>query len=731
MDFPRLIIRVTRGALYACVAVSSIAFCESVSAEEGMWLPQELPRFVLQDMESKGCAFQQNDIFNSEGTGIANAVVRVGATGTFVSPDGLVLTNHHVAFGAVQRMSTPDKNYISQGFLARSRTEEVPAIGYFVYVTQSVEDVTEKVLSAAKPSMTPIQRYYAIERRTKELVKKAESKRDTYAEVRGFSGGVRYLLYSFLKIRDVRVVYVPSRSIGEYGGEIDNWMWPRHTGDFSFLRAYVAPDGRPAEFSGKNVPYRPKRYLKVAPGGAHEGDLTIVIGFPGGTHRYLTSYAMAEYESFAYPQRVRLSKEMAEILEQQSAADPVASVRVASTLKGIYNNIKDFEGILEGFKRFRVVDAQQAREREIASALRSEPEAAAKFAALLEDFKSLYEKHGKYDMRDLLLGSLTDQKSLLAQAMFLYKWSVEKEKRDMDREPEFMERRVPDMKRDLSVFQTQMHLGSERAILKMLLLEIAELPVGQRMGTFDAIFGSKPRSELQEVVDLFLDGLYANTKLDREDERLRLFELSRKKLLAENDAFLTLAGKLYEENQERLERDKEFSGTLEMLMPKWIETVARVSERELYPDANGTMRFNYGQVKGYSPRDAVVYSPFTTLEGVIEKHTGARPFDCPGKILELAAKREFGPYSDPDLGDVAVNLLTTNDSTRGNSGSPVLNAKGELVGCLFDGNYEGLGHDFAFHEEVTRSIHVDIRYVLWVADFVDDAQNVLQELGVK
>jgi hypothetical protein len=210
-----------------------------------------------------------------------------------------------------------------------------------------------------------------------------------------------------------------------------------------------------------------------------------------------------------------------------------------------------------------------------------------------------------------------------------------------------------------------------------------------------------------------------------------MFGLSRKELLAENDAFLTLAGKLYEENQQRLERGKEFTGTLQMLMPKWMEVLASVSERELYADANGTMRFSYGVVRGYSPRDAVDYTPFTTLEGVVEKNTGVDPFDCPGKILDLAAKREYGPYVDPVLGSVSVNFLTTNDSTRGNSGSPVLNAKGELVGCEFDGNYEGLGHDFAFHEDVTRSIHVDIRYVLWIADFVDDAQGLLKELGVK
>ena len=718
-------------AFVVCFAVVVLPYAARLSAEEGMWLPQEVPQFVLQDLKAKGSPLTQEDIFNSAGTGLANAVVRIGATGTFVSPDGLILTNHHVAFDAVQRMSTAEKNYITQGFLARSRSEEVPAEGYVVYVTQTITDVTDKVVSAVKPTMTPIQRYYAVEKRTKEIVKKAESKKDTYAEVKALSDGARYLLYTFLKIRDVRAVYVPSRAIGEYGGEIDNWMWPRHTGDFSFLRAYVAPDGKPADFSKDNVAYRPKRYVKVAAGGAQDGDLGIVIGFPGGTHRYTPSYGMAEFENFFYPERIRISKKMAAILEQKSAEDPVAAVRVASDLKGIYNNIKDFEGIVAGFKRFRIVETQQAKEQDILSRLQANPEAAARFSALLDEFKSLYEKRAQYQMKDLLLGYLTGQTSLLSEAMFLYRWSVEKEKPDMGREPEFMERRVPDMKRDLDVFQADFSQASERAILKMLMLEAASLPAGERIQAFEPVFGSRPASELGETIDLFLDGLYASTKLDKKEERLRMFGLSHKALLAENDAFITLAGKLYAENQEKTERGKAFSGSLQILMPKWMEVMASVSERELYPDANGTMRFSFGQVRGYSPRDAVDYVPFTTVEGVVEKNTGVEPFDCPEKILELAAKREYGQYVDPVIGSVAVNLLTTNDSTRGNSGSPVLNAKGELVGCLFDGNYEGLGHDFAFHEDVTRSIHVDIRYVLWIADFVDGAQELLHELGVK
>jgi len=721
-----LVLSVNIVALLIAAILPSLTLCE-----EGMWLPQELPEAVLREINEEGCGFSREQIFNTAGTGIANAIVKVGATGAFVSPEGLILTNHHVAFGAVQRMSTANDNYIARGFLARTRKEEVPAQGYLAYVIQSVEDVTSRVLSAVKPSMASLERHAAIERRTKEIVKAEEARKDVYCEVRSFSGGARYLLYRFLRIRDVRVVYVPSRSIGEYGGEIDNWMWPRHTGDFSFLRAYVSPRGKPADFSEANVPYRPKSWLKVSPEGLKEGDLTIIVGFPGGSHRYLTSYALANYEEFTFPERIRLYTKMARILEEQSAQDAGAAVRVASILKGVYNDLKHNQGILDGFKKSGIVERQRKKEAEVASMLEADTKKAEHYIELLDKFRLLSEKQADYRMKDLLLGFLFEERLMLSQAMLLYKWGVDKQMKDLDRDPDFMDRRIPDLKRDLTIFQTQLDPGSDRELLKMFLLEIAALPESQRVKALEDIFGSKHGEELEEQVDMFLDGMYASTRLGSREERLRMFDLPLKHLKAEGDAFIALAARLFDENEQRLERKKELSGVNTTLMPKWVEILGKASTAKLYPDANGTMRFNYGHVEGYSPRDAVRYVPFTGLKGVVEKNTGVEPFDCPEKILKLAAAQEHGAYFDSELGDVPVNFLTTNDSTRGNSGSAVLNAKGELVGSLFDGNYEGVSHDFMFQEDLTRSISVDIRYVLWVADFVDDAQNVLDELGVK
>jgi hypothetical protein len=715
----------------AALLTAAWAACAPASAEEGMWSPQSLPLEVFQDMRAKGLTLaNSSEIFNGSGTGVANAVVSVGATGAFVSADGLILTNHHVAFGAVQRMSTPEKNYIEEGFLARNRDEEVPAFGYRAYVLLESEVVTDQIVTGLQ-YLSPRERYDAIEERSKRLVRDAEQGRDVYCEVNAFYGGGAYRLDTYLRLNDVRVAYVPSRAIGEYGGDIDNWMWPRHTGDFSFLRAYVAPDGSPADYSEANVPYKPTRYLKVAPEGLADGDFAMIIGYPGKTRRYLPSYALAHFENFEYREHVRLYERELDVLDAQAATDPVARVRVAGWTKGINNRLKNNRGMLDGFKRFDLVESQREMEGQLLASLESDPEAYAECERLLGEFRVLYAEQSEHAMKDLLMELMLGRGPLLSQAMLLYRWSLEKVKPDMERDPDFMERKIPDLKRNIRLFQRSFHLQSDLEVTRMLLEEMASLPVGERIDAVDRIMGSAADAEIAGVIDGFLKPLYGGTRLHLLDERMRMFDLSHQELLAEQDPFIMLAGQLYEENEARLEREKYYEGVLSGLMPDWIAQVGRWSGDAFYPDANGTMRLNYGEVKGYSPRDGVYCEPFTRLRGVAEKHTGVAPFNCPQRILALVADRVYGRYYDPAIGDVPVNLLTTHDSTGGNSGSPVLNGRGELVGCLFDGNYEAMTSDFRFQKDLTRSISVDIRYILYIAEYVDGAVNVLEELGVK
>jgi hypothetical protein len=705
------------------------SFCPPARAAEGMWPPYDLPDEVIEAMQRTGSSLGQEDIWNTAGTGVANAVVSVGATGAFVSPEGLILTNHHVAYGAVQRISTGEKNYIEEGYLAKTKADEVPAYGYRAFILLSSEDVTGEVLSAVSPLMTGLERYNAIEKRTKEIIEEAEPGPDFYCEVSAFYGGSQYVLDTYLRLRDVRVAYVPARSIGEYGGDIDNWMWPRHTGDFSFLRAYVGPDGRPADFSEDNVPYKPTRYLKLSSQGLEEADFGLIVGFPGRTSRYLTSYGLAEYEDFQLPQRIRLYAESIRLLEERARADREAAVRVASRMKGINNWLKKNRGLLEGFRRFGLTDRQRAIEEK----LLVEPGVAAgelaKRQELLEAYKRLYEEKSEYAMKDLVMEIMLGRGSMLGQALTLYKWSVEKQKPDMEREPDYMNREIVNLKRNLRIFQMGYHRESDRVLLKMQIVEALVLPAAERLRVFDRIVGKRTGGELQDFLDDYLDSLYSNTRLGDPDERMRMFEMTNKELMSEGDPFIALAAEFYVENQERLEREKRFKGTMNALTPEWIGIMAEERGVEPYSDANGTMRLNYGIVKGYSPRDAVHYDCFTTLTGVAEKCTGVRPFDCPDRLLDLADGSYRGKYYDADLGDVPVNLLTTNDSTNGNSGSPLINGRGEIVGCLFDGNYEALTADFLFDDDITRSIHVDARYILFITEQVDHADNIIEELS--
>ncbi len=705
-----------------CILVC-LCLASALMAAEGMWPPYDITDQVLRDMQNAGLELGRDEIWNEAGTGVANAVVSVGATGAFVSPEGLILTNQHVAYGAVQRISTSEKNYIEDGYLARTR--------YRAYILLGSEAVTDRVLSAVDESMSPLERYNAIERRTKEIIEEAERGRDVYCEVSAFYGGAKYVLDTYTRLRDVRVVYVPARAVGEYGGDIDNWMWPRHAGDFSFLRAYVGPDGRPADYSEDNVPYRPRRYLQVSREGLREGDFGLIVGFPGRTSRYLTSYGLARYEGFLLPERIRLYAEMIRLLEEESRADPEAAVRVASRMKGINNRLKKDRGLLEGFKRFHLVERQRDVERRMLEAPGVAAEEAARRGRLLAEFEEAYARRAEYDMKDLVMSLMLGRGSMLGQALTIYKWSVEKQKPDMERDPDYMDREVINLKRKLSLFERGYHERSDRRIFEMLIREALALPEGHRMRVFDDLMAGRSGRDLDAFLGVFLDELYGNTRLADPAECMRMFDLSRDELTAEGDYFIALAAKLYDENEERLERDKVFEGALNALAPEWIEMMAAERGVEPYADANGTMRVNYGVVRGYSPRDAVHYGAYTTLAGVAEKHTGEPPFDCPARLLELAAGGYRGTYYDPEIGDVPVDLLTTHDSTNGNSGSPLINARGEVVGCLFDGNYESLTADFAFREDITRSIHVDMRYILFIAEEVDHADNVLEELGVR
>jgi len=703
----------------------------SSQADEGMWLLDLLDQLPIDSLKTLGLELDPMEIYNPKGGGIADAVVKVGgASGSFVSPEGLIITNHHVAFTAVQRQSTPEHNYLRDGFYAETKEQELPAIGYNVYVTRSFQDITHMVLSAVKEKMSGLERYEAIEKTSKKIIREAENGKDVKCKVVSMYGGGQYYLFTYFKIRDVRLAYVPPSSIGDYGGEIDNWMWPRHAGDFAFLRAYVSPDGKSADYSEENVPYNSKVYLKLSSSGINEGDFVMLIGFPGTTKRYESSFAIDKMVNHRYPKDIRTRQEVIFILKKASAEDSSVALRLSSRIKGLNNYLKKNQGMLEGFERAQILQSKIEEEKLLTEFLNENPKLKKKYGRTLPELDSLFQEYKKLQDKEFMIGWMTDRSDVLDFASTIYKWSLEKKKKDDDREPGYQDRDTLETREWLEDAQVNLVPSADKRVFIYFLKNALLLPPEQKMLAIEKTLEGIADRDKNDVLEEFAYDLYEETKLGTVEERLKMFGMSEDELRKQNDPFIDFAKHLEVEREELRRQQKDFSGALTKLEPKLIQAYVEWKKKILYPDANGTMRFNYGAVKGYDPQDAVSFRYITTLTGVMEKDTKQEPFDVPKELEEVYSKKDFGSYFDGSIRDVPVNFLSTHDITNGNSGSPVMNGKGELVGLAFDGNYESISADYLFEPELTRAINVDIRYVLFLLDKVYHAEGLLKELSI-
>ncbi len=701
----------------------------SIFAEEGMFLPQRLSPALYSRMKSMGLELSPEQIWKQGGPSLSQAVVNLmGGTGSFVSPNGLIVTNHHVAFGAVQRQSAKmGIDLIRKGFLAKSMKEEIPAPGYKALVLLRMDDVTDKVLKGVMKMKDPYKRYLRLEKNRKKIIKKSE-KPGYRCVIKSFYGGEKYYLFTYLELKDIRIVYVPPSSIGNYGGDVDNWMWPRHTGDFSFLRAYVGPDGKPAEYSPRNVPYHPMVYLKFSARNINPGDFMFILGYPGSTERYMPSFYAEFMEKEFYPRRIKFLDGWIKILEEGSRRSKIAEFKNAGILKGLNNAIKNWKGQLQGFKRLHVVARKKALEEKIQEALEKDPELRAKYGDVFPRYRKYFEKAKRLSMKSFYSGWFPYGSRLLSSAIEIVYWTRERLKKDIDRKPGYMDRDRENHIIRLKMVDMAYEPWTDRQVLKYFILQQGKVPPQYRLKALERLLNG---DFSEKNVDAFLDNLYKNTRMGDLNFRLKLFNSPYRKILKCRDPFIKFALQIVPE-MDRMERQaKALGGEALEFLPEYYALWRAVFGSEfMYPDANGTLRLTYGTVKGYSPRDAVFYLPQTSLTGVMEKETGREPFIVPKKLKELWKKREFGPYEDPEMKNVPVDFLTTHDTTGGNSGSPVLNGKGELVGLLFDGNLESVVSDYYFWPPITRSISVDSRYVLFITDKFQGAQRIIKELRI-
>ncbi|MCI2964246.1 MULTISPECIES: S46 family peptidase [Shewanella] len=708
----------------------AVAASFGAQADEGMWQPHQLPA-MADELKAKGLEIDAKSISKLTEFPM-NAVISLGGcTASFVSPKGLVVTNHHCAYGAIQYNSTPEKNLLQDGFLAKAFADELPATpGSRVYVTEDVTNVTERVKGGLEGKMGS-DFYQGVESQEKALVAECEKEDGYRCQVYSFHGGLEYYLVKQLEIRDVRLVYNPAASVGKYGGDVDNWMWPRHTGDFSFYRAYVSKAGKPADFSSDNVPYEPKSFLKVSAKGVSDGDFVMVAGYPGRTNRYRTANEVQNQFEWAYPEGKLLRERFIEIIKNTAPEGSDERIKYESQIASLANYAKNFTSMIEFYGKSTMLADRKAREAELAAWIAKDSSREAKYGKTLAELDALIAKSKAHQERDMIL-SYIGSTTMLPTARSLYRLANEKQLPDMQREPGFQERDMTRLKASMERIDRRYAPSVDKAVLFDMLKRYAALPEDKRLPALDKAFGIDKKFN-EAKLSKTLDKMYAKTELGKKDVRLAWMDKSVADFKASKDPFIQFAVAMYDTDMAEEKKEKELDGELMKVRPQYMDAIIAYNLEQgkpVYADANSSLRVTVGHVKGYSPKDGLVAVPFTRLEGIVQKDTGVDPFDAPKKELELIKQKQYGDFYVKAIDSVPVNFLSTLDTTGGNSGSPTLNGRAELVGLLFDGVYESIIGDWAYDDNINRSIQVDSRYMLWVMKYLDHADNLLAEMEI-
>jgi hypothetical protein len=707
------------------IALIIVLLTQTSYAQEGMWMPNLLSQNEA-DMQAMGMKISAEDIYsyNHESIKDAIAIFGRGCTSEVVSPNGLLFTNHHCGFDAIQSLSTMEANYLRDGFWAKSFAEELPSEGLTATFINSIEDVTSKVLEGVTDNMSANERQSLIDKNKKKVQAGATKEAYQTAKISTFYKGNQYFLFIQTTYRDVRLVGTPPQSIGKFGSDTDNWMWPRHTGDFSIFRIYADENNLPAEYSPNNKPYKPKHYLPISIDGVKEGDFTMVMGFPGRTNEYLTSYAVKSKMDARNPARVKVREASLAVLDKKMRKDEATRLKYASKFAGIANYWKFWIGESKGLKKFNAVTEKEKYEAEFTKRINEDPALKTKYGEILPKLKKLYADIEKYgvllDYNSEIFSRNTEMTliaTILSQLEQLYDRAGEAVYNQYKgRYADYIKGMYKDFdpEIDQEVFATLIDLYVKNTDKKYVSKTI-----------LDALENSTATEFAKE--------LYGNTILTDADKTITLingdFKIL-KETLAKDKAYQVA-------NEQRSLIDKEVSAPynelnteIQNLMRLYMQGQMKVfKDKKFYPDANSTLRVAYGKVKGYYPKDAVYYEPQTHLSGVMEKYKpGDYEFDVPQKLIDLYDAKDYGQYGEN--GKMPVCYLATNHITGGNSGSPVIDANGNLIGLAFDGVWEGTMEDIFYKPEVCMSIMVDARYVLFIIDKFGGATNLIDELTI-
>ena len=701
----------------------------SLKADEGMWLYSLLNKMNLNE---KGLVLSANDIYSINNSSMKDAVVGLGrdsnpfrfyCTGEIISDQGLFLTNHHCGYGSIQSHSSPENDYLTDGFWAMNKGEELINKGMVISILVRMEDVTSSILPTLNKDMTVAERNTIVGDLSIELSNKAVEDTHYGANVKSMYEGNKYFLFVYETFKDIRLVGAPPSAIGKFGGDTDNWMWPRHTGDFSMFRIYSGPDGKPATYSEDNIPYKAKYHFPISLNGTKEKDFSMVMGFPGSTDRYMTSYAIKDKLAVEYPARINLRGKKLDVMRAQMNESTNVKIQYASKYARVSNYWKYFIGQSKGLTRLKIYDKKKAYEDELQTWINSD--------------KNLKDQYGK--TFDLISTAYSDRSKVNHSLVYYTEGIRGVEISQFPREayrslypllldkttnPEDIKKVTDKLKESGADYFKNYDQTTDRNLL----IEIFEMVNANvdpaHLPTILHMITKKYKGDFSKYADkLFSKSLFAN-----QDKYFAFLEKPSLKALERDPAFqfyISYDNKYGELRSLLIPANEKLKEGRNLFLAAMLE---KEKDAKFYPDANSTPRFTYGYVGGYEPADAVTFKSYTTIEGIMAKEDPSNSeFIVPEKLKELYVNKDYGQYADKD-GGITVCFTTDNDITGGNSGSPVLNAKGELTGIAFDGNWEAMSGDITFEKELQKCINVDIRYVLFIIDKYAGAKNLINEM---
>ncbi len=703
------------------VVTFSLAFIPPIP-DEGMFPLSDINKINLNE---KGLKIPVDEIYNPSAPSLVDALVRIGGcTGSFVSDEGLIITNHHCVFGAVQRVSTLEQNYLENGFYADVKEKEIPVEGLTARITVSYEDVSQEILDAANNVQDISERSKAISKKISEIVNREQEKHSSItAEVSEMFVGEQYVLFRYKILRDIRLVYVPPRNVGEFGGESDNWIYPRHTGDFSFVRAYVSSDGKAVTYNEKNVPYKPKKFIRINRNGIDENDFVFLLGYPGRTFKHFPSYFVEYHYNYQLPYIQELYAWLIDYYTKLGQGDPEFALEISTSIKGLANTEKNYRGKLQGIRNLNLIEKKRNEEKELQNFIDSSPDLNEKYGTAIKELEEVYKDAFNSGRSLFVLNGLRMFSEQFKLANLFVDYKTEMNKPESERKADFKPANKDKVLNDINNWFAERDLEIDKEIFSKIILDAAAFDELKNIEPFKSLNLSNNKEEF--IADLFNSEL-----LTDQESYIKKFLDENVKLEDINEPIIKFVKQLYDFRKDEIKKQQIRDGKVNILMAKFNDAKRRWLNKSFVPDANSTLRLTFGYVKGYSPRDAVYYSPISTLKGMIEKSYWGRDYQIYQRVKELYEKGELENYIHPKLNDVPVAFIYNTDTSGGNSGSPILDAYGRLVGVNFDRAFEATVNDYAWSDSYSRSIGVDIRFILWFADKISGAKELLNELGV-